>query len=97
MSGKDKKNVFIFFSGRCTEFNVDGGVIQIHNPTPCGNEKFPNCFQTYKSSEAYKCKTTYLLNFLLFLKCPFLMFLFFYLQYDKCIHLFLLLTLYNNK
>lgn len=53
-----------FFSGRCTEFNVDGGVIQIHNPTPCGNEKFPNCFQTYKSSEAYKCKTTYLLNFL---------------------------------
>lgn len=48
-----------FLPGHCTEFNVDGGVIQIHSQTPCGKEKFPSCSDTYKSSEAYKCKTAY--------------------------------------
>lgn len=56
-----------FISGLCTEFNVDGGVIQIHRPTPCGKEKFPSCSKTYKSSEAYKCKSTYLSKFIYFL------------------------------
>lgn len=65
MIGNDTK-MCVFLSGHCTEFNIDGGVIQIHNPTPCGKEKFPNCSETYKSSEAYKCKTAHLLNFILF-------------------------------
>lgn len=56
-----------FLLGHCTEFNVDGGVIQIHSPTPCGKEKFPSCSETYKSSEAYKCKTAYFSNFILFI------------------------------
>lgn len=56
-----------FLPGHCTEFNVDGGVIQIHSPTQCGKEKFPSCSDTYKSSEAYKCKTAYFSNFILFI------------------------------
>lgn len=55
-SKRRKMFVFYFLSGLCTEFNVDGGVIHIHRTTPCGNEKFPSCSETYKSSEAYKCK-----------------------------------------
>lgn len=56
-----------FLPGHCTEFNVDGGVIQIHSPTQCGKEKFPSCSDTYRSSEAYKCKTAYFSNFILFI------------------------------
>lgn len=58
MRQNDKKCLY-FLSGLCTEFSVDRGVINIHRPTPCGKEQFPSCSKTYKSSEAYKCKTTY--------------------------------------
>lgn len=51
--------------GRCTEFNVAGGVIQAHLYAPCDQNKFPNCSEIYQSSEAYKCKMTYLLNLIL--------------------------------
>lgn len=53
-------------SGHCTEFNVDGGVIQIHSPTQCGKDKFPSCSKLYKSSEAYKCKSTNFQNVFFF-------------------------------
>lgn len=59
------KKCLHFLSGHCTEFNVEGGVIHIHNPTPCGKEQFPSCSETYNSSEAYKCKVAYLSNFIL--------------------------------
>lgn len=60
---KKRLKLFLYFlSGLCTEFNVEGGVIQIHSTSPCGKDKFPNCSETYKSSEAYKCMTAYLLN-----------------------------------
>lgn len=51
--------------GFCAEFNVAGGVIQNHYAAPCDKETFPKCNELYKSSEAYKCKEAYLLNFIL--------------------------------
>lgn len=45
--------------GYCTEFNVDGGIIQANIPTRCGKEKFPHCSKIYKSSEAYKYQDCY--------------------------------------
>lgn len=80
-----------FLSGLCTEFNVDGGVIQIHSTSPCGKDKFPNCSETYKSSEAYKCMTAHLLNFILFVQSLYVDlflndFFFFYVQYYQSIH-----------
>lgn len=71
-----------FLSGHCTEFNVDGGVIQIHIPNPCGKERFPSCFETYKSSEAYKCKTAYLSNFILFILYMSILDVFFSFMYN---------------
>lgn len=44
-----------------------GEVIQIHFTAPCGKEKFPNCYETYKSPEAYKCKVKYHSNYILFI------------------------------
>eukprot|EP00105_Crassostrea_gigas_P024314 XP_011444531.1 PREDICTED: uncharacterized protein LOC105340279 [Crassostrea gigas] len=46
-------------TGLCTEFNVEGGVIQLHPTSPCGKDKFPNCSETYQSSEAYKYQGCY--------------------------------------
>lgn len=50
--------------GYCAEFNVGGGVFQIHYAAPCDKETFPKCNELYNTSEAYKCKETYLLNFI---------------------------------
>lgn len=44
------------FVGFCTEFNVVGGVIQVHASAKCTN-KFPKCDEPYLSTDAYKCKS----------------------------------------
>lgn len=46
-------------TGRCTEFNVGGGVIQSHSHAPCNKEKFPNCTEVYYSSVAYNYQGCY--------------------------------------
>lgn len=64
------KNFFFnlcFLLGRCTEFNVGGGVIQSHSHAPCNEDKFPNCTELYNSSVAYKCKLAFLSNFIVFM------------------------------
>lgn len=66
-----------------------GEVIQIHFTAPCGKEKFPNCSETYKSPEAYKCKVKYHSNYILFiLNMSFFLngFFFFYVQYYQSMH-----------
>nr|XP_022295718.1 uncharacterized protein LOC111105635 [Crassostrea virginica]XP_022295719.1 uncharacterized protein LOC111105635 [Crassostrea virginica]XP_022295720.1 uncharacterized protein LOC111105635 [Crassostrea virginica]XP_022295721.1 uncharacterized protein LOC111105635 [Crassostrea virginica]XP_022295722.1 uncharacterized protein LOC111105635 [Crassostrea virginica] len=45
--------------GHCTEFNVHGGVIQLHETAPCNNSGFPQCDKYYSSSEAYKYQDCY--------------------------------------
>lgn len=43
--------------GYCTEFNVAGGVIQIHYGDPCNKTTVIKSDEVYQSTEAYKCKT----------------------------------------
>lgn len=46
-------------TGRCTEFNVGGGIIQSHSHAPCNKKKFPNCTEVYYSSVAYNYQGCY--------------------------------------
>lgn len=46
----------VLFLGFCTEFNVAGGVIQVHTAASCTNT-FPKCDAPYFSTDAYKCKS----------------------------------------
>lgn len=46
----------VLFLGFCTEFNVVGGVIQVHASAKC-NDIFPKCGSPYYSTDAYKCKS----------------------------------------
>lgn len=46
----------VLFLGFCTEFNIAGGVIQVHALAKCNN-KFPRCGKPYYSTDAYKCKS----------------------------------------
>uniref|UniRef100_A0A8W8JCJ5 Uncharacterized protein n=1 Tax=Magallana gigas TaxID=29159 RepID=A0A8W8JCJ5_MAGGI len=45
-------------SGFCTEFNVVGGVIQVHASAKCNN-RFPKCGLFYFSTDAYKYQDCY--------------------------------------
>ena len=51
--------------GFCTEFNIFGGIIQLHKDAPCFKNAFPKCADHYYSSQAYKCKI-FLIIYILF-------------------------------
>lgn len=46
-------------TGSCTEFNVDGGVIQRHLSAPCNDTTYPKCDRFYSSEDAYKYPDCY--------------------------------------
>nr|XP_022294135.1 uncharacterized protein LOC111104457 isoform X2 [Crassostrea virginica] len=49
----------ILISGFCTEFNIFGGIIQLHKDAPCFENAFPKCAPHYYSSQAYKYQDCY--------------------------------------
>lgn len=59
------KSIKNIVGNRCAEFDSEGSIVQ-ENSNKCNNALVP-CPMVYKSTEAFKCKKSFLSSFIIFL------------------------------